>query len=158
MMRPFISSLFLLLLSTVASAQFSAMAPEFESSSFYLDLKLNSERDYWIRAATDGRLIGTARWDELNRRYLLFTMTNNLAGIMEAVVGSSSGPYFVQFLYYDNQSNYKGIFIRTLGGRPHSMRSPSGELGGILRFYRFGDVPPDKLIIDPKKTTEELMY
>jgi hypothetical protein len=130
---------------------------EFRRSSFYLDLKLSSERDYWIRAATDGRLIGTARWDSLNRRYLLFTMQNNLAGIMEAIVGRSEGPYYTQFLYYDKDSNYKGIFIRSPGGRPHSMRNPSGELGGTLRFYRLGNAPPKDPLIDPADALDELI-
>jgi hypothetical protein len=144
-------------MSPGAFCQVIPQAPEFEKSSFYLDLKLSSERDHWIRAASDGRLIGTARWDSLNGRYLLFSMDNRLAGIMEAVVGSSKGPRYTQFLYYDKDSNYKGIFIRTPGGRPHSMRNPYGELGGVLRFYRLGAVPPEPPLIRPEKVLDKLI-
>ena len=123
----------------------------------YFGDRIERPDSLWVYSAAsqERKVIGYADWNKFNRQYRIFDLDGRYRGIMRATTGTvrnraepSGTPFFTQFLFYDNKDRYKGIFIRNPGGRPESPVNRYGELGGTLRFYRLGSVPPEQELTD----------
>jgi len=71
----------------------------------------------------------------------LFTLTGKYGGFIQATIGVTKPPHNLQYLWYDKDNRYKGVFIAHLGGRPVTPELPFGELGGNLEIYPIGNIP-----------------
>jgi hypothetical protein len=112
-----------------------------EGAFFYISFKPNNQRVAWIFQGETDNIIGYAHWDALSRRWTLFTLQNVYSGFLQATIGTTSPPHFKQYLWYDKENRYKGLFVARLGGRPVTPDLPFGELGGERDLYRIGNIP-----------------
>jgi hypothetical protein len=113
-----------------------------EGAFFYIAFKPNNQRVAWIFQGETDKIIGYAPWDPVSRRWTLFTLQNVYSGFLQATVGTTSPPHFKQYLWYDKENRYKGLFVARLGGRPVTPDLPFGELGGERDLYQIGNIPP----------------
>lgn len=98
-------------------------------------VQMHGDPNLWVYSTATNSLVGYALWDELRRRYSLFAMDRTFEGFMLARIGGPAPLQSVQFLYYDKDGKFLGVFVRTPGGRPRSQLVPMGELGGHLQFF-----------------------
>jgi len=130
-----------------------------ETSNFYLMARPNFAGSFWIIEQGSNKIIGHAPWDPVKRRYTLFDLRNEYHGFMQATMGQNKPDFYKEFLWYDKENRYKGVFIRTLGGRPTTPDLPFGELGGMLWSYSIGNVPIPQpsyeIEVDPLKRFPE---
>ncbi len=143
-----------------AMGQFEVTPPEpLERANFYIAPRLNYSGSYWIFDQTNNNVIGYAPWDTVRRRWTLFTLTGKYGGFIQATLGATKPPHYKQYLWYDRDNRYKGVFIAHLGGTPVTPEHPFGELGGWLEIYRIGNIPISlpsyRLELDPLKRFPE---
>jgi hypothetical protein len=112
-----------------------------EGANFYLVPRPNFAGSFWIIEEANRNIVGHAPWDPVKRRYNLFNLRNEYQGWMQATMWQGKPDFYQQFLWYDKENRYKGVFIRTLGGRPTTPDLPFGELGGTLPVYLIGNIP-----------------
>jgi hypothetical protein len=96
----------------------------------------------WIYESSTDKVIGYAHLHPQNRRWTLFTLKGEYYGFIQATIGSTPPPHYLQYLWYDKEHRYKGVFVVTLGGRPVTRDLPFGELGGQLELREVGNIPP----------------
>lgn len=113
------------------------------TSKFRIAPAPNYEGAWWIYNVLNDKIIGFAKWDIVNRRYTLFDLAGGYGGFMQATVGDPRYEHYQQYLWYDSNNRYKGVFHLTLGGRPAIPDiNPYGELGGLMLPYQIGNIPP----------------
>lgn len=112
-----------------------------EQADFYLIPRPNYHNSYWIIDQKDNEIVGYGPWDAVKRRWTLFNLMGQYQGFIQATIGTTDPPYFNQYLWYDKENRYKGVFVASLGGRPTTPDLPYGELGGNLDIYDKGHVP-----------------
>ncbi len=122
----------------------------FEQANFRLAPRGNYEGAFRIVDEGTGDVIGYAPWDPQNRRWTLFTLRSDYRGFLQATLGDPSPPHYTQYLYYDRDNRYLGVFIADLGGRPATPDLPYGELGGSLNFYAIGLRPIEMPRLEPE--------
>jgi hypothetical protein len=126
-----------------------------EGANFVIVPRVNFKGSFWILDQETDKIIGHAPWDAVNRRWNLFTLNNEYYGFIQATIGSLNPRHFTQYLWYDKDNRYKGVFIANLGGRPVTPDLPFGELGGDLARYDYGNIPMTlpqfRLEVDPLK-------
>jgi hypothetical protein len=124
--------------------------------SFNLRPSMHSEKTYSIVDRDTGRVIGNALWDRTQRRFTLFDAKRKYAGFIQATVSEPQAPLiYKQYLAYDQNNNYQGVIIKSLGGmpippvKPPSVATRLGEpapssfgleLRGQWQFFRTGNV------------------
>ncbi|AFM23669.1 hypothetical protein [Desulfomonile tiedjei] len=113
----------------------------FAGADFYVIPRANYAGSFWVVDQSNNKIIGYAPWDPLKRRWTLFSLNSEYQGFLQATVGDTRPPHFTQYLYYDRDNRYKGVFIAALGGRPVTPELPNGELGGTLDLYEIGNIP-----------------
>ena len=129
--------------------------PIFEQS-FYLTRSMQSPHVHSIVNQDTGTIIGTALWNDMQRRFILSDKKGKYAGFLQATVLDSQVPkVYKQYLAYDRHSNYHGVIIKDVGGMPLPLTKPStlaemvpdlypkhlgDELGGHWRLFRTGNV------------------
>ena len=151
----------------------------FEDGNFYIKGRENLENGFWVVEQYVNTRIGYALYDEVRRRFKLFDLRGKYAGYLQAtMVDFVPDKLYKQYLWYGRDNQYKGVFVRQLGGRslpyepetpPHlrqtRMGPPPGtygaELGGQLYPYIAGNVPlppPEEIQIGvfPALVEEEL--
>lgn len=96
----------------------------------------------WIYESSTDKVIGYAQWHPQNRRWTLFTLKGEYYGFIQATTGTTPPPHYLQYLWYDKDHRFKGVFVVTLGGRPVTRDLPFGELGGQLELHEIGNIPP----------------
>jgi len=127
----------------IAETQTTEAAEVLASSKFRIAAAPNYEGAWWIYNVLNDKIIGYAKWDIVNRRYTLFDLKGGYGGFMQATVGDPRYQHYQQFLWYDPDNRYKGVFHLTLGGRPATPdENPYGELGGVMLPYAIGNIPP----------------
>ena len=144
---------------TLALAQDWGKPDPIESQNCYLKPRPMSRDTFWIVEKGTNKMIGYAKWDPILRRYTLFNFKNQYKGFYQATLGQMRNlwyqPYwntdftdtyerahhYQQFLTYDKNNRYIGVFILSLGGRPESPDVPFGELGGKMVLYKIGNIP-----------------
>ena len=107
---------------------------------FYISARPNYDGAQWVFDQDTDKLIGYAPWDPVNRRWLLFSLEGTYEGFIQATIGDLNPPHYTQYLWYDRENRYRGLFVTRLGGRPESPTLPDGELGGELIYYPLGDI------------------
>lgn len=118
-----------------------------DSTPFTIVNRGNYENVGWITSTVSGKIIGYAPWDAVNKRFTLMSLTSQYRGFVQATVGERGNPdlkkpeHYMQYLWYDRNNLYKGIFITTLGGRPRTRDLPYGEMGGQLVAHSIGNIP-----------------
>jgi hypothetical protein len=126
-----------------------------DGAFFYIRFRPDYVRAAWVFEGETDRIIGYATWDALRRRWTLFTLKNRYSGFLQATLGTTSPPHYRQYLWYDKENRYKGLFVSRLGGRPISPDLPFGELGGERDLYARGNIPmrpPEyEIEVDPLK-------
>ncbi|MFH0824767.1 MAG: hypothetical protein V2B18_18600 [Pseudomonadota bacterium] len=109
---------------------------------------------FWLADQDNGKIIGCATWDRRSRKYMLFDLAGSYYGFMKAtLVDFEEHKLYKQYLWYDRDNNYKGLFVRGLGGRPYLpgvpdeggryrafSQSPEYELGGQLYALQSGNI------------------
>jgi hypothetical protein len=122
----------------------------------------NFDGSDWVYDVRTDRLVGYAPWDPARRRWTLFSLEGRYMGFVQATVGDDgynfhrwgkavqgnfqdntanpTSPHFTQYLLYNSNNRYIGLFVRRLGGRPATLKRPDGELGGQLEIYKIGDI------------------
>lgn len=127
-----------------------------DGTNFRIVKRPNYAGSYWIIRIADDEIIGYAPWDVVKRRWELYNLYGEYRGFMQATIGNPSIEYYKQYLWYDRNNRYLGVFIASIGGHPKTKDYKEGELGGSLDSYKIGDFPlqPYKLMfdIDPNKT------
>lgn len=127
-----------------------------DGTNFTLVPRGNYYKTYWIIRIKDSEIIGYSPWDVEKRRWNLFNLYGQYRGYIQATLGDRSIEYYKQYLWYDRNNRYLGVFIATIGGHPKTKDYKEGELGGSLDLYRFGNIPlpPYQLMfdIDPNKS------
>jgi hypothetical protein len=118
-----------------------AVEEQLDITQFYIAPKNNFAGAAWVHELTTDKIIGYAACDAQIRRWTLFNLKGEYRGYIQATVGTTSPPHYRQYLWYDRDNRYKGVFIVRLGGRPVTPDLPSGELGGQLDVYERGDIP-----------------
>jgi hypothetical protein len=140
----------------------------FEEGNFYIRGRDNLQNGFWVVEQFVNKRIGYALYDEVRRRYNVFDLKSRYWGFLQAVmVDFAPDELYKQYLWYGPNSQYKGVFIRQLGGRslpyepempPHLRRVGTGppagsygkELGGQWYPYAAGNVsltPPEEIQI-----------
>ena len=108
----------------------------------------------WIIGVRSGERIGYAPWDTYNKRWNLISMYSQYRGFIQATLGERAPhEHYRQYLWYDRNNQYKGVYIATLGGRPKTPDLPFGELGGQLTNYDIGNIP-----LGPMSMTVSINY
>ena len=124
-----------------------------EGANFYILPRVNYKGSFWIIDQDNNNIIGHAPWDPVRHRWTLFTLSDEYYGFIQATMGSTKPPNFQQYLWYDKNNRYKGVFIKHLGGNPVTPKLPYGELGGELALYDYGNVllplPSYKIEVNP---------
>lgn len=129
--------------------------PIFEQS-FNLRPSMQSPDGYSLVNQSTGKTIGTALWNDMQRRFILSDRKGEYAGFLQATVLDSQAPkIYKQYLAYDQDSNYQGVIIKELGGMPLPLTKPpslaeivpglqpkplGNELGGQWQFFRTGNI------------------
>jgi hypothetical protein len=159
--RILVLSVALALLWPAASALCIATAKPnpIETENFYFEPRPESPDTFWIVEESTNKPIGYAKWDPVLRRYTLFNFKNQYRGFYQATLGQrrhlsyqpyydtnftntfEGAHYYQQYLGYDKNNRYIGVFILSLGGRPESPDVPFGELGGKMVLYKIGNIP-----------------
>lgn len=119
----------------------SSPKEDLDEANFYLAPRPNYEGSQWVFDTKDNQIVGYGPWDAQKRRWTLFNLRGQYQGFIQATVGSTDPPHFRQYLWYDKDNRYKGVFVASLGGRPVSPDLPYGELGGGLNIYDKGNIP-----------------
>lgn len=126
-----------------------------EGAFFYLSKEPNYAGAAWIYDAETNKILGIAPWDAVKRRWTLITLNGKYFGYLQATMGTTKPPHFTQYLWYDKDNRYKGLFVARLGGRPVTPNLPFGELGGERDLYRIGNIPASppeyEVEVDPLK-------
>jgi hypothetical protein len=118
--------------------------------------RLNIHESYWLVEPSVNRIVGTATWNNFQRRFTLFDKSGKYSGFMQAtLLVRPPSELHKEYLLYDENNEYRGVYIRELGGGflPPGRQSPVGvpsrepargsagsELGGELTPYRIGSV------------------
>jgi hypothetical protein len=113
-----------------------------EGARFYIGQFGKYAGASWVYESSTDKVIGYARWHPQNRRWTLFTLKGEYHGFIQGTVGRTPPPHYLQYLWYDREHRYKGVFIVTLGGGPVTPDLPFGELGGQLELREIGNIPP----------------
>ncbi|MFH1147856.1 MAG: hypothetical protein V1736_09140, partial [Pseudomonadota bacterium] len=129
--------------------------PIFEQS-FNLRRSMQSPDGYSLVNQSTGKIIGTALWNDMQRRFILSDKKGKYAGFLQATVLDSQLPkIYKQYLAYDQDSNYQGVIIKELGGMPLPLTKPpslaelvselhpkplGNELGGQWQLFRTGNI------------------
>jgi hypothetical protein len=116
----------------------------------------NFQDSYWLVERSVNRIVGTATWNGFQRRFTLFDKSGKYSGFMQATtLVRPPSELHKQYLLYDENNEYRGVFIRELGGGllPPGRQPPVGvpslepargsagrELGGDLTPYKVGNV------------------
>lgn len=96
----------------------------------------------WVINVRNGERIGYAPWSTYNKRWTLFSLQSKYSGFVQATLGERAPhEHYRQFLRYDRDGRYEGMFVATPGGRPQTPDLPHGELGGQLVAYDIGNIP-----------------
>jgi hypothetical protein len=114
-----------------------------DEADFYLAPRPNYKGSHWIFSTRDNQIVGYGPWDSVKRRWTLFNLRGQYQGFIQATLGPTAPPSYRQYLWYDKDNRYKGVFIASLGGRPVTPDLPYGELGGGLNIYSKGNIPLD---------------
>ncbi len=114
---------------------------ELVEADFRIVPRPNYQGSFWIIDQKDNNIVGYAPWDKVKRRWTLFNLRGNYQGFIQATIGSEDPLQYQQYLWYDKDNQYKGVFIAQLGGRPIGPDLPHGELGGDLKFFAKGNIP-----------------
>jgi len=112
-----------------------------EGAFFYISFRPDYAGAAWIFDGETHKIIGLAPWDAVKRRWTLLSLDGKYFGFLQATMGTTSPPHFRQYLWYDKDNRYKGLFVARLGGRPVTPDLPFGELGGERDLYQFGNIP-----------------
>lgn len=144
----------LLIAALPARGQFEVMPQEpLETTNYYIAPRPNYAGSDWVFDQKNNKIIGYAPWDSVQRRWTLFTLTGKYAGFVQATLGATDPVHYKQYLKYDKDNRYKGVYIARLGGRPLTTDRPYGELGGTLDIYEVGNIPISRpsyeLQVDP---------
>jgi len=140
-----VSALVILLGTVPAVAElFEDQTPEtaLDRARFYIGHSNQYAGASWIYENSNNKIIGYASWNAQNRRWTLFTLRGEYYGYIQATVGTTAPPHYRQYLWYDKDHRYKGVFVAHLGGRPVTPDLPFGELGGQLELNEIGNIPP----------------
>jgi hypothetical protein len=128
-------------------------------ANFRIIPRPNYEGAQWIVDNYDNKIIGYAPWDSVKRRWTMFNLRGKYQGFIQATIGSERPLDYRQYLWYDKENQYKGVFIARLGGRPVSPDLPYGELGGNLDYFEKGNIPIEpvdyEVVTDPLKKHPE---
>jgi hypothetical protein len=123
-----------------------SVVPEYErepvdTTPFNLKRRGNYYAD-WVISNRSGNIIGYAPWDNVKKRWTLFSMYSQYMGFIQATIGDFKHPeHYMQHLRYDRNNKYHDVFLTSLGGRPKTPERPFGELGGELTPYIIGNIP-----------------
>ncbi len=127
-----------------------------DGTNFKIVPRVNYLRSNWIVRISDGEIIGYAPWEIEQRRWTLFNLHGQYRGFIQATMGQEDIQNYKQYLWYDRNNKYLGVFITSLGGHPRTKDYKEGELGGSLDLYKIGNFPlkPYQLLfdIDPNKS------
>lgn len=130
-----------------------------ETADFYLRLRPNYARSYWIVRQDDDDLVGIAPYDSAKRRWTLMSLRGEYYGFIQALIGDEVNQWFTQLLWYGKENEYKGFFVARLGGRPVTPDLPFGELGGEMLLYPMGNLPMEQphyeIEVDPLRRFPE---
>jgi hypothetical protein len=103
----------------------------------------------WLIAQRTGDRIGYAPWNTYDKRWNLFSLNAKYSGFVQATLGQRAPlEHYQQFLRYDRDGKYQGMYVATLGGRPRTPDLPQGELGGQLVDYEIGNIPLGPMGLD----------
>jgi len=164
---------------TAAALSQEVFQPEFRSLldiDWVMRPRLNIHESYWLVERDVNRIVGTATWDDFQRRFTLFDKTGKYAGFMQAtILARTPSRVHKQYLLYDENNEYRRVFVRELGGEliPPGRQAPVGvpslepvrgsagrELGGDLTPYKSGSVavplPERKTLFFPWEVEETL--
>lgn len=101
-------------------------------SNFNLRPAIQAENTYSVVDRDTGRIIGTALWDGVRRRFTLFDTKRKYAGFIQATISEPQAPQiYKQYLAYDQNNHYQGVIIKDVGGMPVPPLKPP-SLPGIL--------------------------
>jgi hypothetical protein len=117
------------------------MKEELVEANFIIVPRPNYAGSFWIIDQADNNIVGYAPWDKIKRRWTLFNLRGDYQGFIQANTGSDDPPHYTQYLWYDKNNAYKGVFVASLGGRPTTPDLPYGEIGGNLNYYAKGNIP-----------------
>ncbi len=124
-----------------------------DNADFYLRLRPNYQRSYWVMRQDDNDLVGIAPYDPDKRRWTIISLKGKYYGFIQALIGDEENGWFTQLLWYGKENEYKGFFVARLGGRPVTPDLPYGELGGEMLLYPIGNLPMElpsmELEVDP---------
>jgi hypothetical protein len=123
-------------------AQLAGDEDALEQAAFAISGTTNYKGARWLISDKTKAVVGYAPWDEIQRRFTLFDLKGRYYGFIQSTIGDTSNQYFTQYLWYDKNNRYKGIFIVTIGGQPTTPDNPYGELGGMMIPYKIGNIPP----------------
>ncbi len=116
---------------------------QLEVGGWRLQRKINYVNVHDIVQIATNKPIGFARWDGLQRKFTLFTTKGRYFGFLKATIETlPHADFYKQYLYYGGNNRYRGVFVRALGGWPKTDEAPESELGGDLKLYAQGLIPP----------------